>query len=75
MSMLLALYNEISLLYPEFYTNFSRLISIIMSHQYYTLDLDEIGEKIFKKYFPSGKIEDHSHIQTVEVTVIISKLF
>lgn len=69
MSALSALYNETSLLFPEFYTNFSRLISVIMSYQYYTLDLDKIGEKIFLKYYSSGKIEDYSHIQTVEVTL------
>lgn len=61
------MYNETSLLYPEFYTDFSHLISIIMSYQYYTLDLKNISEIIFQKYFPSGKIEDHSHMQTVEV--------
>lgn len=45
-----------------------------MSHQYFTNDLDEIGEKVLKKYFPSGKIGDHSHLKTVEVIFIYSTI-
>jgi len=67
---ILALYNDTSLRYPEFYTDFNRLLSIILSHQHFTLDLGEIGEKVLQKYFPSGKIGDHSHLKTVEVIFI-----
>lgn len=64
---ILALYNDTSIRYPEFNTDFNRLLSIVLSHQHFTLDLDEIGENVIKKYFPSGKIEDHSHLKTLEV--------
>jgi len=67
---ILALYNDTSLRYPEFYTDFNRLLSIILSYQHFTLDLSEIGEKVLGKYFPSGKIGDHSHLKTVEVFYI-----
>lgn len=62
-----SLYNDTSIQYPELYTDFNRLLSIILSHQHFTLDLDEISENVLKKYFPSGKIEDHSHLKTVEM--------
>ncbi|XP_060845477.1 uncharacterized protein LOC132925065 [Rhopalosiphum padi] len=62
-----SLYNDTSIQYPELYTGFNRLLSIILSHQHFTLDLDEIGENVFKKYFPSGKIGDHSHFKTIEM--------
>ncbi|KAL5242174.1 hypothetical protein ACI65C_009584 [Semiaphis heraclei] len=62
-----SLYNDTSLLYPEVYTDFNRLLSLILSHQHFTNELDEIGEKVLKKYFPSGKIGDHSHLKTAEM--------
>lgn len=66
-TLILVLYNDTSLRFPEFYTDFSRLNSMVLSYQHFTLDLDVIRKSILKKYYPSGKIEDHSHLNTVEV--------
>lgn len=64
-----SLYNNTSLIHPEFETDFNRLISIMLSYNYYTKPeyIDEIGEKVFKKYFPSGSIDDHTHINAVNM--------
>jgi len=71
-----AMYNNTSLIHPELHTDFNRLISIMMNYNYYTEpeNIDEIGEKALKKYFPSGGIDDHTHINAVKVgTIIYSK--
>lgn len=41
----------------------------MLNYNYYTKPeyIDEIGEKVFKKYFPSGSIDDHTHINAVNV--------
>ncbi|XP_060878026.1 esterase FE4-like [Metopolophium dirhodum] len=64
-----AMYNNTSLIHPELRTDFNRLISIMMNYNYYTEpeNIDEIGEKVVKKYFPSGGIDDHSHINAVKM--------
>ncbi|VVC41623.1 Hypothetical protein CINCED_3A016801 [Cinara cedri] len=62
-----ALYNDTSLLYPEFRTNFNHLMSIIMAYRNFTLNLNEIGRRIFEKYYPSGRMEDDSHFQTLQM--------
>ncbi|XP_025194181.1 esterase E4-like isoform X1 [Melanaphis sacchari] len=64
-----SLYNNTSLIYPEFQTDFNRLISIITFYNYYvkTEYIDEIGEKVFGKYFPSGSIDDHTHSNAVNM--------
>jgi len=48
-----------------------------MNYNYYTKpeNIDEIGEKVVNKYFPSGGIDDHSHINAVKVGTIINKIF
>jgi len=64
-----SLYNNTSLIYPEFQTDFNRLMAIIVNYNYYTKPeyIDEIGEKVLKKYFPSGGIDDHTHINAVNM--------
>lgn len=62
------LYDDTSLRYPEFRTDFNRLISIVLSYQHYASDVDEIGARVLREYYPSGKIDDDSHSQTVQVT-------
>lgn len=68
------MYNNTSLIQPEVRTDFNRLISIMTSYNYYTEpeNIDKIGEKVLKKYFPSGGIDDHSHINAVKVGTIIN---
>jgi len=38
-----------------------------MSYQHYTLDVEGVGQNVFQKYFPNGKIEEYSHLKTVEM--------
>ncbi|KAL4097005.1 hypothetical protein QTP88_021850 [Uroleucon formosanum] len=64
-----SLYNNTALIHPELRTDFNRLISIMMNYNYYTEsgNIDEIGEKVLKKYFPSGGMVDHTHINAVKM--------
>jgi len=47
------------------------------NYNYYTKseNIDKIGEKVLKKYFPSGGIDDHTHVKAVEVGTIINNIF
>jgi len=42
-----------------------------MNYNYYTQleNIDEIGEKVLKKYFPSGGMVDHTHINAIKVGI------
>jgi len=53
------------------------MISIMTNYNYYTEPkfIDKIGEKVRKKYFPSGGIDDHTHINAVKVGTIINNIF
>lgn len=46
---------------------------LVYSHLSLPENIDEIGNEIMKMYYPSGKVEDNSHLKTVEVCYI--KLF
>jgi len=35
-------------------------------------DLDEIGERVLKEYFPSGRLDDNTHSNAVNVINLIS---
>lgn len=56
-------------MYNEFSTYFNRIFSIITFYNHYSKPdkIDEIGEKVLKRYFPSGRIEDNSHMEAVKV--------
>lgn len=53
------------------HTDFNRLISILLMYKHVSLPehIDEIGDQIMKKYFPSGRLDDHSHLNAVDVRV------
>lgn len=63
------MFNETALTHIEFRTHFSRIFSLLMnfSNTMKPDKIDEIGEKVLKRYFPSGNIEDDSHIEAVQV--------
>lgn len=67
-----ALYNETSVIFPEMHTDFNRLSSILMMYKHVALPehFDEIGDRILKKYFPSGRLEDNSHLNAVDVRML-----
>jgi len=58
-----ALYNETSLKYPEFNTDFSRLSANLLMYTHTSLPehWDEIAEQTKKMYFPSGCMNSHSN--------------
>lgn len=47
----------------------------MLHYNYYTKPeyIDEIGEKVFKKYFPSGSIDDHTHINAIKVCTLFNQ--
>ncbi|XP_050531754.1 venom carboxylesterase-6-like isoform X2 [Daktulosphaira vitifoliae] len=63
------MYNDSSLLYPEFKTDFIKLVSIVLMYKDTALPEDTvtIGEKLLKKYFSSGRVEDQSHLEAVKI--------
>ncbi|XP_050531743.1 juvenile hormone esterase-like isoform X2 [Daktulosphaira vitifoliae] len=64
------LYNETSVLYPEFLQDdFKNTISIILSYNKYALpeNVNDIGQRLLKKYYPREKMEDHTHFNTAEM--------
>ncbi|XP_050443567.1 uncharacterized protein LOC126847405 [Adelges cooleyi] len=63
------IYNETSVMYQEIQKNFSNLNSVMMNYKQYTehQDLEVIGQRLLKHYYPNGKIEDHTHSHTVEM--------
>lgn len=44
----------------------------MLSYNYYTKPehIDEIGEKVVKMYFPSGEVDDNSHMEAVKVVYL-----
>lgn len=64
-----ALFNDTSVQYPEIHTDFNKILSILLAYDHHNSvnDVNKIGNEVFRKYFPSGKIEDHSHSKFVEV--------
>lgn len=68
-----ALFNDTSLMYPEMNTDFIRVLPNLLSYKHATLPehLDEVGDRIMKKYFPSGVIGDHMHSNAVDVILHI----
>ncbi|XP_060878022.1 juvenile hormone esterase-like isoform X1 [Metopolophium dirhodum] len=64
-----SLYNSTSLMYTEFQTYFNRILSIMLFYYQYTRpeDLDEIGERVLKEYFPSGRLDDNTHSNAVNM--------
>ncbi|XP_050428135.1 esterase E4-like [Adelges cooleyi] len=63
------LFNDTSFMYPELNSEFNRLISVLLMYNHFTLPkhLAEIGEKLLKKYFPLGRIDDQSHLNAVDM--------
>lgn len=72
-----ALYNNTSLINTEFQTYFNRLLSIMLFYNHYTKleDLDNIGDRVLKEYFPSGKLDDNTHSNAVNVIDSIVYLY
>jgi len=64
-----ALFNETSLQYPELSTDINRLLPILLMYKHVSMPkhFDEISNRIMEMYFPSGKIESNSHLDTVKV--------
>lgn len=67
-------------MYPEFRTDFNRLLSLILQYGHYTRpdDVDKIGEWVSDKYFPSGGLDENSYPNVVDVSLkekIISFFF
>lgn len=69
-----ALFNSTSLKYPDFNTDFNRLVANMLMYKSSSLaeHWDEIGDRIMKMYFPSGRINDHSHSNVVDVCNIFN---
>ncbi|VVC41624.1 Carboxylesterase type B, conserved site,Carboxylesterase, type B,Alpha/Beta hydrolase fold [Cinara cedri] len=67
--MAIPLYNRTSLLYTEFSEDFNRLWPIISGYNFYVTpeNIHKIVDKIRKKYYPSGSINDDSHSETVKM--------
>ncbi|XP_050428100.1 juvenile hormone esterase-like [Adelges cooleyi] len=63
------MFNSTSLVEQELNTDYSRLMSIVMMYNNFALPkhLVEIGERILKKYYPTGSIDDHTHSNAVEM--------
>lgn len=63
------LFNETSLRYPEIHTDPGHLLSYLVMYQHLALPeyLDDIKNRVMKKYFPTGKMEDDSHSNAVKV--------
>lgn len=66
------IFNDTSLKYPELATDFTRIMPNIIGYKHVSLpeDWDEIGNRIMKKYYPSGKIDDNTHSTAVDVCFI-----
>lgn len=64
-----ALYNDTSLIYPEVQSDFNRIMASILVYDSSALPehRDEIGKKLMEMYFPSGRMDDHTHKNAVEV--------
>lgn len=63
------LYNCTAMLYPEFRTDFNRLLPFILQYDQYIKpeDTDEIGGRIFQQYFPSGILGDESFVNASDM--------
>lgn len=64
-----ALFNETNLKHPELNSDFNRLLGSLITYKHVALPehWDDIANRIMKKYFPSGRIEDNSHSNAVDV--------
>ncbi|XP_025194178.1 venom carboxylesterase-6-like [Melanaphis sacchari] len=64
-----SLFNETSLRFPELHTDVNRLLPVLLMYKHVSMPehLDEITNRIMKMYFPSGKIENDSHLDTVKL--------
>lgn len=53
--------------------HFNRLLSVMMIYDQYTMskDIDEIGQRILKEYFPSGALDDDTHLNAVNVCITL----
>jgi len=67
-----ALYNDTSLQYPEVNTDFTRLFPNILMFKHLSLPehWNEISDRLLKKYFPYGKMDDHTHSNAVDVCTL-----
>lgn len=63
------LYNKTSLTQLEFRTYFNIIFPIMAFYYSYVKPdkINEISEIALKRYFPSGNIEDDSHMEAVQV--------
>lgn len=66
-----ALFNETSLLYPELTTDFSRIMANLLVYKHAALpeDWDDIGKRVLNQYYPSGRIDDNTHLTAVDVYI------
>lgn len=71
-----ALYNSTSIVRTDFRTHFNRLLSIMLFYNQYTRleNMNEIGERVLKEYFPSGSLDDNTHSNAVNVICYIKYL-
>ncbi|XP_050531761.1 juvenile hormone esterase-like isoform X2 [Daktulosphaira vitifoliae] len=60
--------NDTELSYPEFITDFNRVISIMLMYENIALseDIDNIGKQLLYKYFPKG-INNQSLLEAVQL--------
>lgn len=58
--------------YPEINTDNGRYLSYLVIYHHLALPkyFKDIKDKIMKKYFPTGKIEDNSHSEVVNVGTV-----
>lgn len=67
------MYNCTSIVQTDFQTDFNRLLSVIMFYDQYTIpeDIDEIGQRVLKEYFPSGALDNDTHSNAVNVCITL----
>ncbi|XP_050539459.1 juvenile hormone esterase-like isoform X2 [Daktulosphaira vitifoliae] len=64
-----SLYNKTDLLFPELDQNFTNLIAMMTFYEDYSTlpSIKEIGIKLLKEYFPSGRISGATHLNSVKL--------